>query len=131
MRNDSFADRQVQDSGDGRVGRRHSGCLQLLRHTEPDGRRGTPAPNTTQAPATPVPATTPKPVTITVASLLPGSTQSAFDAFNLRVDEFEAQYPWITVQGQEYQWLATTFTAQLAAGTLPDVFTIPFTDGKG
>lgn len=92
---------------------------------------GTPAPNTTQAAATPTPGTTPKPVTITVASLLPGSTQSAFDAFNLRVDEFEAQYPWITVQGQEYQWLATTFTAQLAAGTLPDVFTIPFTDGKG
>ena len=70
-------------------------------------------------------------MTLTVASLLPGSTQAAFDAFNLRVDEFEAQYPWITVQGQEYQWLATTFTAQLAAGTLPDVFTIPFTDGKG
>jgi len=87
---------------------------------------GTPAPNATQAPAA-----TPKPVTITVSSLLPGSTQSAFDAFNLRVNEFEAQYPWITVQGQEYQWLATTFTAALAAGTLPDVFTIPFTDGKG
>lgn len=97
----------------------------------PTAASATPAPNATQAPATPAPATTPKPVTITVSSLLPGSTQSAFDAFNLRVDEFEAQYPWITVQGQEYQWLATTFTAQLAAGTLPDVFTIPFTDGKG
>ncbi len=97
----------------------------------PTAPAATQAPGTTPAPATPTPAVTPKPVTITVASLLPGSTQSAFDAFNLRVDEFEAQYPWITVQGQEYQWLATTFTAQLAAGTLPDVFTIPFTDGKG
>jgi multiple sugar transport system substrate-binding protein len=32
---------------------------------------------------------------------------------------------------QEYNWTAPTFTAALAAGTLPDVFTIPFTDGKG
>jgi multiple sugar transport system substrate-binding protein len=72
-----------------------------------------------------------KPVTITVASLRPGSTQDAFDAFNLQVSEFEAKYPWITVDGQEYNWTAPTFTAALAAGTLPDVYTIPFTDGKG
>ena len=32
---------------------------------------------------------------------------------------------------QEYNWTATTFTAQLAGGTLPDVFTVPFTDGRG
>ncbi|MEA2613256.1 MAG: multiple sugar transport system substrate-binding protein, partial [Chloroflexota bacterium] len=32
---------------------------------------------------------------------------------------------------EEYNWTAPTFTAALAAGTLPDVFTIPFTDGKG
>ena len=92
----------------------------------------TAAPVASGAPAAPTAtAEAHKPVTITVASLLPGSTQAAFDAFNKRVDEFEAQYPWITIQGQEYQWLATTFTTQLAAGTLPDVFTIPFTDGKG
>jgi multiple sugar transport system substrate-binding protein len=72
-----------------------------------------------------------KPVTITVASLRPGSTQDAFDAFNLQVGQFEAKYPWITVDGQEYNWTAPTFTAALAAGTLPDVYTIPFTDGKG
>ncbi len=32
---------------------------------------------------------------------------------------------------QEYNWTATTFTAQLAGNTLPDVFTVPFTDGRG
>jgi ABC-type glycerol-3-phosphate transport system substrate-binding protein len=72
-----------------------------------------------------------KPVTITVASLRPGSTQAAFDAFNLQVTQFETKYPWITIDGQEYNWTAPTFTAALAAGTLPDVYTIPFTDGKG
>jgi ABC-type glycerol-3-phosphate transport system substrate-binding protein len=72
-----------------------------------------------------------KPVTISVASLRPGSTQEAFDAFNLQVSQFEAKYPWINIEGEEYNWTAPTFTAQLAAGTLPDVYTIPFTDGKG
>jgi ABC-type glycerol-3-phosphate transport system substrate-binding protein len=72
-----------------------------------------------------------KPVTITVGVLRPGATQEAVDALNLQIDEFTAKYPWITVQSEEYNWTAPTFTAALAAGTLPDVFTIPFTDGKG
>src|SRR5438445_12148641 len=71
-----------------------------------------------------------KPVTITVGVLRPGATQEAVDALNLQIDEFQAKYPWITVESQEYNWTAPTFTAALAAGTLPDVFTIPFTDGK-
>jgi multiple sugar transport system substrate-binding protein len=71
------------------------------------------------------------PVTITVGVLRPGATQEAVDALNLQITEFEAKYPWITVQPEEYNWTAPTFTAALAAGTLPDVFTIPFTDGKG
>ncbi|MEA2673138.1 MAG: multiple sugar transport system substrate-binding protein, partial [Chloroflexota bacterium] len=71
------------------------------------------------------------PVTITVGVLRPGATQEAVDALNLQITEFEAKYPWITVQPQEYNWTAPTFTAALAAGTLPVVFTIPFTDGKG
>ena len=70
-------------------------------------------------------------MTIRVASLRPGSTQAAFDAFNLQVSQFEAKYPWITIEAEEYDWTAPTFTAALAAGTLPDVYTIPFTDGKG
>ena len=83
------------------------------------------------AASSPSAALTHKPVTITVASMRPGSTQEAFDAFNLQVSQFEAKYPWITIDGQEYNWTAPTFTAALAAGTLPDVYTIPFTDGKG
>jgi ABC-type glycerol-3-phosphate transport system substrate-binding protein len=94
----------------------------------------TPAPST--APAASTAATAPsaaahKPVTISVGALRPGATQEAVDALNLQISEFEAKYPWITVEPDEYNWTATTFTAQLAAGTLPDVFTIPFTDGKG
>ncbi len=72
-----------------------------------------------------------EPVTITVGALRPGATQEAVDALNLQISEFEAKYPWITVEPEEYNWTAPTFTAALAAGTLPDVFTIPFTDGKG
>jgi ABC-type glycerol-3-phosphate transport system substrate-binding protein len=72
-----------------------------------------------------------KPVTISVGVLRPGATQEATDALNLQISEFEAKYPWVTVEPQEYNWTAPTFTAALAAGTLPDVFTIPFTDGKG
>ncbi len=70
------------------------------------------------------------PVTIRVVSLLPGSEQAAIDAFNAQVKEFEAANPGITVKPEEYEWKATTFAAQLAGGTLPDVFEIPFTDAK-
>jgi ABC-type glycerol-3-phosphate transport system substrate-binding protein len=69
-------------------------------------------------------------VTITVVSLIPGSDQSAFDAFDAQVAQFEKANPNITVKSQEYEWTGPTFAAQLAGGTLPDVFTIPFTDGK-
>jgi ABC-type glycerol-3-phosphate transport system substrate-binding protein len=72
-----------------------------------------------------------KPVAISVGVLRPGAKQEAVDALNLQVNEFQAKYPWITVETQEYNWTAPTFTAALAAGTLPTVFTIPFTDGKG
>jgi multiple sugar transport system substrate-binding protein len=101
----------------------------------------TPSPSSAAsvAPATPAasteasgsPAAEHDPVTISVGVLRPGATQAAVDALNLQISEFEAKYPWITVEPEEYNWTAPTFTAALAAGTLPDVFTIPFTDGKG
>jgi ABC-type glycerol-3-phosphate transport system substrate-binding protein len=69
-------------------------------------------------------------VTISVASLIPGTEQAAFDAFDARVAEFEKLNPDIDVEPVEYEWKATTFTAQLAGGTLPDVFRIPLTDGR-
>jgi multiple sugar transport system substrate-binding protein len=97
-----------------------------------------PSPSASTAPASQAPAgASPsaaadhKPVAITVGVLRPGATQEAADALNLQISQFEAKYPWITVNPEEYNWTAPTFTAALAAGTLPDVFTIPFTDGKG
>jgi ABC-type glycerol-3-phosphate transport system substrate-binding protein len=69
-------------------------------------------------------------VKLTVVSLKPGSEKAAMDTFNEQVKQFETQNPNIDVVPQEYEWKATTFAAQLAGGTLPTVFTIPFTDGK-
>lgn len=88
---------------------------------------GAPAPESSAAGS---PASPAGPVTISVVSLLPGSEQAAIDAFNAQVKEFEAANPGIVIQPQEYEWKATTFAAQLAGGTLPDVFEIPFTDAK-
>ncbi|MEJ3652767.1 extracellular solute-binding protein [Actinomycetes bacterium KLBMP 9759] len=68
---------------------------------------------------------------ISVVSLKPGSEKAAFDAFDAQVAQFEAANPDIDVTSQEYEWTGPTFTAQLAGGTLPTVFTVPFTDGKG
>ncbi len=70
------------------------------------------------------------PVTITVA-IDAGLEQEARDNFDARVALFEDAHEGITVEAQEFTWTATTFTADLAGGTLPDVFTIPFTDGRG
>lgn len=69
-------------------------------------------------------------VTITVAGLQPGAETEAVDALNARVAEFEEANPDIDVEPEEYNWLASTFSAQLAGGTLPNVFEIPLTDAK-
>jgi ABC-type glycerol-3-phosphate transport system substrate-binding protein len=69
-------------------------------------------------------------VAITIASLVPGSSDDAFKAFNLRVKAFEKANPNIIVKPVEYQWTGPTFSAQLAAGTLPTVFNVPFTDSQ-
>ena len=74
--------------------------------------------------------TTPAPVTITV-SIDAGLKDDAVKAIDDRIGQFEAKYPNITVKKQEFTWDATTFTTQLAGGTLPDVFPVPFTDGRG
>ncbi|HTW06405.1 MAG TPA: extracellular solute-binding protein [Acidimicrobiales bacterium] len=69
-------------------------------------------------------------VKISVASLIPGSTAAATAAFNSQVKQFEQANPGIQVTSVQYQWLGSTFAAKLAAGTLPTVFTVPFTDGR-
>ena len=68
--------------------------------------------------------------TLTV-SIDPGLDKGAVAAFDARVKQFEAANPGIDVRTEEFKWDATTFTAKLAGGTLPDVFTLPFTDGRG
>ena len=71
-----------------------------------------------------------KKVTISVASLIPGSTPAAIKQFNAQVAEFEKKNANIKVKPVEYQWTAPTFAAKLAAGTLPTVFEVPFTDAR-
>jgi multiple sugar transport system substrate-binding protein len=71
-----------------------------------------------------------KVVTISVASLIPGSTPAAKAQFDSQVKEFQKANPNIKVTPVEYQWLGSTFAAKLAAGTLPTVFEVPFTDAR-
>jgi multiple sugar transport system substrate-binding protein len=71
-----------------------------------------------------------KAVTISVASLIPGSSAAAVQQFNQQVAQFEKANPSIKVNPVEYQWTAPTFAAKLAAGTLPTVFEVPFTDAR-
>jgi ABC-type glycerol-3-phosphate transport system substrate-binding protein len=73
---------------------------------------------------------TAKSVTISVASLIPGSSQAAINQFNAQVAEFEKANPTIKIKPVEYQWTGPTFAAKLAAGTLPTVFEVPFTDAR-
>jgi multiple sugar transport system substrate-binding protein len=69
-------------------------------------------------------------VTISVASLIPGSTKAATQEFAAQVVEFEKANPSIKVNSVQYQWTGPTFAAKLAAKTLPTVFTVPFTDAR-
>jgi ABC-type glycerol-3-phosphate transport system substrate-binding protein len=71
-----------------------------------------------------------KPITISIVSLIPGSTPEAIAQFNAQVASFEKANPKITLKPVEYQWTGPTFAAKLAAGTLPTVFTVPFTDAR-
>jgi multiple sugar transport system substrate-binding protein len=75
-------------------------------------------------------AATTKTTTISVASLIPGSTPEAIAQFNNQVKAFEKANPSIKIKPVEYQWTGPTFAAKLAAGTLPTVFEVPFTDAR-
>ena len=67
---------------------------------------------------------------IVVASLQPGASADALASFQTQVKTFEKANPDIIVKGEEYDWTGTTFAAELAGGTLPDEFGVPFTDSK-
>jgi len=83
------------------------------------------------------PNTTPEPgggdgvrVEIRVATFPPGADAAAYEAFATQEAQFEEANPDIDVIGVEYEWTGPTFAVQLAGGSLPDVFTVPFTDSK-
>lgn len=65
-----------------------------------------------------------------VATFPPGADAAAYEAFAEQEAQFEAENPDIDIVGVEYEWKGPTFAVQLAAGSLPDVFTVPFTDAK-
>lgn len=67
---------------------------------------------------------------IRVATFPPGADAAAYEAFTAQEEQFEADHPDIDVIGVEYEWKGPTFAVQLAGGSLPDVFTVPFTDAK-
>jgi multiple sugar transport system substrate-binding protein len=65
-----------------------------------------------------------------VATFPPGADAAAYEAFAEQEAQFEEAHPDIDIIGVEYEWKGPTFAVQLAAGSLPDVFTVPFTDAK-
>ena len=65
-----------------------------------------------------------------VATFPPGADAAAYEAFEAQEAQFEELNPTIDIIGVEYEWEGPTFAAQLAGGSLPDVFTVPFTDSK-
>ncbi len=69
-------------------------------------------------------------VELRVATFPPGADAAAYEAFESQEAQFEEEHPDIDVIGVEYEWEGPTFAAQLAGGSLPDVFTVPFTDSK-
>lgn len=70
-------------------------------------------------------------VSITVEGWRPGDQAATTDAVKAQVAEFEKANPDITVVPKEWQWNSQTFSAELAGGTLPTTFRVPFTDTKG
>lgn len=65
-----------------------------------------------------------------VATFPPGADAAAYEAFATQEEQFEKLHTDIDVIGVEYEWTGPTFAVQLAGGSLPDVFTVPFTDAK-
>ncbi|UOE43727.1 ABC transporter substrate-binding protein [Agromyces larvae] len=65
-----------------------------------------------------------------VATFPPGADAAAYEAFAEQEKQFEKANPDIDIIGVEYEWEGPTFAVQLAGGSLPDVFTVPFTDSK-
>ncbi|MFC8850075.1 MULTISPECIES: ABC transporter substrate-binding protein [unclassified Micromonospora] len=72
-----------------------------------------------------------EPATIVVGNRPPATEQARRDLFDKEVAAFQAANPKITVQTTEEGWDAQTFAARLAAGNLPTVLGVPFTEMRG
>ena len=62
-----------------------------------------------------------KQVTISVASVIPGSTKEAVAQFDAQIKVFEKSHPNIKVKPVQYQWLGSTFATLFASKKLPDM----------
>ncbi|SEE93848.1 extracellular solute-binding protein [Jiangella alba] len=69
-------------------------------------------------------------VTITVGDLPPASEPEEREFFEGQVEAFTAANPNITVEASEELWDVQTFQAKVAAGDLPDVLAVPFTEAN-
>lgn len=69
-------------------------------------------------------------IELRVATFPPGADSAAYEGFVAQEKQFEEDHPDIDIIGVEYEWEGPTFAVQLAGGSLPDVFTVPFTDSK-
>lgn len=68
------------------------------------------------------------PVTLTLADKPSANKKDELVAWEARVAEFRTANPDITVKGLDVSYDPSTFQAQLAGGTLPDVISVPFTE---
>jgi len=69
-------------------------------------------------------------IELRVGTFPAGADPAAYEAFEKQEADFEDANPGIDVIGEEYEWKGPTFAVQLAGGSLPDVFTVPFTEAK-
>ena len=69
-------------------------------------------------------------IELRVGTFPAGADPAAYEAFEKQEADFEDANPNIDVIGEEYEWKGPTFAVQLAGGSLPDVFTVPFTEAK-
>lgn len=70
-------------------------------------------------------------VTITIGNQPPATQEAELAYFNEKLDAFRAAHPNWTIETSEATWDPQTFAAQLAAGSLPTVFGVPFTEMSG
>lgn len=70
-------------------------------------------------------------VSISVGDYPSADQEAKRQAFDERVAQFQDMYPHVTVTGEEVAWNPQTFSAQVAAGTLPTTIRIAYTEIQG